>query len=478
MMVRLAGFEPTTPWFVAKYSIQLSYSREASKYTSSGGAVPAAGFSFAVDPAKIAAATTLHMMSPDAFRHAAAPSVTDDVRGLFAQREFVRLWLARIFAGAATQMMMVAAAWQMYELTGSAWDLGLVGLLQFLPVLLFTLPAGHVADRYPRGRIIALAQVLQVLAAGLLLAATTTDQLSRELLFGISLLLGAARTFQQPAQHSLVPSLVPSPLLARAMAMSSAGNQVAVIGGPAAAGVLFIGTGAAVYGTSLVLLLVALLLMLVVHDTRVVHAAEPATLHSMLAGARYVWHRKLLLGAVSLDLMAVLFGGATALLPIYARDILHVGPQGLGALRAAPAVGALVVSTLLTRFPIRDHVGRWLLLSVAVYGVCMLVFGLSTSFLLSMVALALSGGADTVSVVVRQTLVQLDTPDDMRGRVGAFNSMFIGASNQLGEFESGATAAAFGPVGSVVLGGVATLAVVATWWRVFPSLARRRRFSA
>jgi MFS family permease len=180
---------------------------------------------------------------------------------------------------------------------------------------------------------------------------------------------------------------------------------------------------------------------------------------------------------VSLDLMAVLFGGATALLPIYARDILHVGPQGLGALRAAPAVGALVVSTLLTRFPIRDHVGRWLLLSVAVYGVCMLVFGLSTSFLLSMVALALSGGADTVSVVVRQTLVQLETPEQMRGRVAAVNSLFIGASNQLGEFESGATAAAFGPVASVVAGGIGTIAVAWMWARKFPKLALRPRLT-
>ncbi|MDB5914605.1 MAG: major facilitator superfamily 1, partial [Ramlibacter sp.] len=238
--------------------------------------------------------------------------MNDDVRSLLAQREFVRLWMARIMAGAATQMMMVAAAWQMYELTGSAWDLGLVGLLQFLPVLLFTLPAGHVADRYPRGRVIALAQVLQALADGQLLAATTTEHITRDLLFGISMLLGAARTFQQPAMQSLVPNLVPAGMLARAMAMSSAGNQVSVIGGPAVAGLLFIGTGSTVYGTALVLLVVALGLMLRVHDRRVVSTREPPSLHSMLAGARFVWSRKLLLGAVSLDLMAVLFGGATA----------------------------------------------------------------------------------------------------------------------------------------------------------------------
>lgn len=401
-----------------------------------------------------------------------------DVRTLLAQRDFLRLWAGRILAGSATQMMMVAAAWQMYALTGSAWDLGLVGLFQFAPVLLFTLPAGHIADRHDRGRIVAFSQALQFLVALLLLAATATHHLSRDLLFGVSVLLGTARTFQMPAQQSLVPTLVPGPLLARAMAMSSSGNQVAVIGGPAVAGLLFVDTGAYVYAAAALLLAVSLAFVLGLHDARQHRSSEPPSLHSMLAGVRFIRARKPLLGAVSLDLMAVLFGGATALLPIYAKDILHVGPQGLGALRAAPAVGALLTSVLLTRFPIRAAVGRWLLLGVASYGVCMLAFGLSHNFLLSLAVLALSGGADMVSVVVRQTLVQLDTPDAMRGRVGAVNSMFIGASNQLGEFESGATAAWFGPVGSVVLGGVATLLVVATWWRIFPTLAQRRSFHA
>ena len=400
----------------------------------------------------------------------------DDVRSLFAERDFLRLWAGRVLAGAATQMMMVALAWQMYDLTGSPWDLGLVGLLQFLPVLLFTLPAGHVADRYHRGRLIAATQAVQFVAAGVLLHATWRHALSRELLFGSSVLLGTARTFQMPAQQSLVPSLVPPGLLARATALCSAGYQVAVIGGPAAAGLLFMGTGTAVYGAALGLLVLALLNMLTLHDRRVLAHREPPTLRSMLAGAHFIWPRKPLLGAVSLDLMAVLFGGATALLPIYAKDILHVGAEGLGTLRAAPAVGALLASVLLTRRPIRTRVGRWLLLAVAYYGVCMLAFGLSRNFLLSLVVLAMSGSADMVSVVVRQTLVQLDTPDAMRGRVGAVNSMFIGASNQLGEFESGATAALLGPVGSVVLGGIATLMVVGAWWKIFPGLAARETF--
>ncbi|WP_299761947.1 MFS transporter [Ramlibacter sp.] len=399
----------------------------------------------------------------------------DSLRSLFAQQAFLRLWATRILGGLATQMTMVAAAWQMYELTGSAWDLGLVGLVQFLPVLLLTLPAGHVADRYHRPRVIAWAQLLQLAATAWLLGFSLAGLLSREVLFGASFLLGTARTFQMPAQQSLVPSLVPPGMLARAMAMSSSGNQLAVIGGPAAAGVLFLGTGITVYAAATVLLVLALVALLQIPDRRLASTAAP-TLHSMLAGARFIASRKLLLGAVSLDLVAVLFGGATALLPIFAKEILQVGPEGLGLLRAAPAVGALAMSLVLTRTPVRTRIGRWLLLSVACFGACMLVFGLSTHFWLSMAALALSGAADMVSVVVRQTLVQLETPHDMRGRVGAVNSMFIGASNQLGEFESGATAAVLGAVGSVVLGGLATLLIVGAWWKLFPQLPRRDRF--
>ncbi|HVZ46022.1 MAG TPA: MFS transporter [Ramlibacter sp.] len=402
---------------------------------------------------------------------------TGELSDFAIHQHFIRLLISRLFGGAASQMLFVAAAWQMYELTGSAWDLGLVGLFQFAPVVVFTLPAGHVADRFHRARVVSLAVALQFAAAAILLGATATDHLSRTLLFGISVLLGAARTFQMPAQQSLVASLVPVSLLPRATALSSATGQVATIGGPALAGLLFSIHAQAVYLTCVVLLLVAFLVLAGVDYERT-SEGHPLTMDSALAGVRFVWHRKLLLGAISLDLMAVLFGGATALLPIYAKDILHSGPQGLGLLRSAPAVGALVMSVLLARFPIRRAVGHRLLMAVAAYGVCMLVFGVSTSFAVSLLALALSGAADMVSVVVRQTLVQLDTPDNMRGRVGAVNSIFIGASNQLGEFESGATAALFGPVGSVVLGGVATLAVVAVWRKAFPALAHRDTFEA
>ncbi len=405
-------------------------------------------------------------------------NLPSSLRPFAGNPDFLRLLGARILGGSATQMMMVALAWQMYELTGSAWDLGLVGLYQFAPVLVFTLPAGHAADRLPRSRILAACMAVQWLAGALLLAATLAGQLSRELILGVSVALGAARAFQMPAQQSLLGALLPPLLLPRGAALGSSGNQIAVIGGPALAGLLFVGTGATVYATCLVLLLVALVLALKMHAPRVPPSKEPVTLRSLLAGVHFVWRSKTLLGAISLDLMAVLLGGATALLPIYAKDILHVGPAGLGALRAAPAVGALACSMALAHWPLRRRVGHTLMASVAAYGVCMLVFGLSTSFWLSMAVLAASGAVDMVSVVVRQTLMQLDTPDAIRGRVGAVNSIFIGASNQLGEFESGAVAAWIGPVGSVVAGGVGTLLVVAAWWRLFPGLVRRDGFHA
>jgi MFS family permease len=409
-------------------------------------------------------------------------SETHSLRDLFRIGDYMRMWFARLSSTAAQQMLMVAVGWQMYELTNSAWDLGLVGLYQFAPALLFTLVAGHAADRLHRGRIIALCLLAQAVVALVLVAATSGwgqdgQWLSRELLLGISLLLGLARAFQMPAQQALAPLLVPAAMLPRATAFNSAGTEVAVIGGPALGGLVFIAGAVAVYGLCLALLLLASLLALTLRYRHVPPAHEPVTLDSVLAGLTFVWRSKLLLGAVSLDLFAVLLGGATALLPIFAKDILQVGPWGLGLLRAAPAVGALLMSLALTRWSMDSRVGHKLMAAVAVYGLCMLVFGLSTHFLLSLLVLAISGAADMVSVVIRMTLIQLETPDHMRGRVSAVNSIFIGASNQLGEFESGATAEWFGPVGSVVIGGVGTLLVAATWMRLFPSLAQRDRMT-
>lgn len=382
-------------------------------------------------------------------------------------------WLARLCGTTANQMLLLAVAWQMYELTGSAWDLGLVGLVQFIPALALALPAGHAADRYNRLWIVAGALAAQALAALWLAWASHGEWISREGLLGVCLVLGAARAFQMSAQQALLPTLVPLELLPRAMALGSAGIQVAVIGGPALAGVIFIAGAVPVYATALGLLCVALVLLVAMRHRPPALPREPVSWDSVMAGVRFIFASPVLLGALSLDLFAVLLGGATALLPIFARDILHVGPAGLGLLRSAPAAGALLMSLALARWPIERRVGRRLLVAVAAFGACMLVFGLSRSFMLSLAALAASGAADMVSVVLRQTLVQLETPDAMRGRVAAVNTIFIGASNQLGEFESGAVAQWLGPVGSAVLGGVGTMLVALGWVRLFPALARR-----
>ncbi|RST55334.1 MFS transporter [Variovorax sp. MHTC-1] len=389
----------------------------------------------------------------------------------------MRLWTARLFGSAAAQMQLVAIGWHMYELTGSAWDLGLVGLYQFVPALLLALLAGHVVDRHHRGRIVSACLAVQGVVALVLLGAVYTQQDSRGLLLGLSLVLGAVRAFQMPAQQALTPLLVPPLMLPRAMAFSSAGMQGAIIGGPALGGLLFVAGTGVVYGASLLFFAVGSVLLARLRYDHAPAPREPVTLATVLAGVNFIWNRKPVLGAVSLDLFAVLLGGAVALLPIFAKDILHTGPWGLGLLRSAPAVGALAMSIMLTRRPIERHVGRTLLMAVAAFGLCMIVFGFSRSFLVSLIALAVSGGADMVNVVIRQTLVQLETPDAMRGRVSAVNSIFIGASNQLGEFESGATAALLGPVGSVVTGGVGTVLVALAWFRLFPSLAQRDRIT-
>jgi MFS family permease len=400
--------------------------------------------------------------------------LNNTLRHLFAQQSFMRFWFARLAGVTANQMLMVAVAWHMYDITSSAWDLGLVGLFQFVPALLMTLLAGHFADRWHRGRIFAVCMLVQAGIALLLVLATQGDYATRELILGIAVALGVARAFQMPAQQALTPLLVPPQLLQRAIALSSSGMQAAIIGGPALGGALYTQGPITVYLSCAALLLVSGGLTLLV---RYPHRPSmlAANWQTLIAGVGFVWRHKLLLGATSLDLFAVLLGGATALLPIYARDILHTGPVGLGLLRGAPAAGALVMSLVLMRWPLHRQVGHRLLAAVAVFGLATVVFGLSTSFGLSLLALVITGAADCISVVTRSTLVQLETPDDMRGRVSAVNSIFIGASNQLGEFESGATAEWFGPVNSVVIGGIGTVLVAAAWLRFFPALAQRDR---
>jgi MFS family permease len=395
---------------------------------------------------------------------------------LFQKRSFLAFWTARIFTTMANQMMMVAVGWQMYDLTHSAWDLGLVGLFQFLPALALTLVVGHVADRYDRRRVLSLCLFGQFVVVAGLVGGTLSGTISREHILLASLALGATKAFQMPAQQALAPLLVPMDLLPRALAFNSAGAQFAIIAGPAAGGFVYVAGAHAVYGLCGLLFLAALFFLARIrYDHAPTIARQPVSWESLFAGVRFIWQRKPVLGAISLDLFAVLLGGATALLPIYARDILHTGPWGLGFLRAAPAVGAFCMSIMLTQRPIEHHAGKMMFAAVALYGVTTLIFGLSTNFLLSLAMLTLSGAGDMVSVVVRQSLVQLETPDEMRGRVSAVSSIFIGASNQLGEFESGATAAAFGAVASVVIGGLGTLAVVGLWMKFFPQLAKRDR---
>jgi len=401
-------------------------------------------------------------------------STQSSLRDLWQHQPFMRFWLARLAGILANQMLMVALAWHMYEMTGSAWDLGLVGLFQFVPSLIMTLPAGHIVDRLNKVQIYSVCMLVQAIVACLLVWGTHTDAVSREWVFFVSAVLGVVRSFQMPTQQALTPHLVPSNLMQRAVAMSSTGVQAAVVGGPALGGILYALHVNAVYASCALILLFAFLISLTV---RYQHKPSNAAvdLQSVLAGAYFVWQNKVILGAFALDLFAVLLGGVTALLPIYAKDILHTGPEGLGILRSAPAVGALLMAALLTQWPIERKVGRYLLISVAVFGLANFVFGLSTHMGLSIAALMVAGAADNVSVVVRLTLMQLETPDDMRGRVAAVNSIFIGASNQLGEFESGTTAAMWGPVGSALFGGLATVGVALAAVKVFPALAKRDR---
>jgi MFS family permease len=397
---------------------------------------------------------------------------------LFAERPFALFWLARVSAMIAHQMLGVAVGWQVYALTGSALDLGLVGLVQFLPAFFLVLVAGHVADRFDRRHVLQLCMVTEALAALGLGAGSALGRIDERTIFALIFVIGCARAFQMPTMQALLPGLVPPRLLARAIAASASAGQAAIIVGPALGGVIYVVGPAAVYGTSTALFLLTGLTVSLIDVRHAPSRLPPAGLSSVLDGIRFIRGRKAVLGAISLDMVAVLLGGAAALLPIYARDILGTGPWGLGLLRSSIAVGGLGTALWLARHPLRGRAGRRMFAAVAVFGAATIVFGLSTSFALSLVALAVLGAADMVSVVVRQSLVQLETPDAMRGRVSAVNSLFIGASNQLGEFESGVTAAWFGVVPSVVLGGIGTLVVVLAWMRLFPALVAVDRLEA
>ena len=390
-------------------------------------------------------------------------------------RPFLAFWLARVFTASGFQMLTVAIGWHLYQLTGNVLDLGLVGLVEFAPRVLFMLHTGHVADRYDRRKVAALCQTLQALIALALAVGSFTDNVSRELIFVLAFLLGAARSFEMPATQALLPNVVPPGLFPRAVAASASATQAATIVAPAVGGLLYALGSTWVYGPTVALYLIACLLTLSLDARRQQPQPGRANLDSLLAGIRFIRSRPDILGAISLDLFAVLLGGATALLPVFAKDILLTGAWGLGLLRSAPAVGALLMSLWLARFPVERKVGLTMFTAVGVFGVATIAFGLSTSFWFSLAVLVVLGAADMISMVIRGAFVQLETPDEMRGRVSAVNGLFIGASNQLGEFESGVTAHWFGTVPAVVLGGVGTLVVTGTWMKLFPTLAKRDR---
>ena len=389
----------------------------------------------------------------------------------FQFRDFRLFQLGRLSAALAMQMQGVAVGWQVYALTGSALDLGYVGLMQFLPALLMSLITGHVADRFDRRQVLVVCYTLMLVCTTLLFFSSRSPAPSVWGIYAVLLLVGTARAFLGPASSALMPNLVPSENFPSAVAWSSSTFQVAVVAGPALGGLLYsVGSATQVYGIAMVLELLTLLLMCLVRVRSTQSSSKGRSFDDLIAGLRFVWEKPVILGAISLDLFAVLFGGAVALLPIYARDILHIGPQGMGVLRSAPAVGALVVGVLLANRPLRRRAGRAMYGCVALFGLATVVFGLSRSFVVSLLALLVAGAADMVSVFVRQSLVQLRTPDEMRGRVAAVNLVFVGASNEFGEFESGLTAAWLGVVPAVVAGGVGTLVIVALWVWWFPAL--------
>ena len=387
-------------------------------------------------------------------------------------RPFLAFWFARVFTASGFQMITVAIGWQMYALTGNVLDLGLVGLIEFLPKILFILLTGHVADRFDRRKVAALCQGAQGLIALGLLLGSSAGSISREMIFVIAFLLGTARAFEMPTTQALLPNIVPPGLFPAAVAASASAMQAATIVAPALGGLLYALGTHWVYGPALLLYGGALSLMLSL-PARQLPLKQKVSLESLLAGFRFIRSRPAVFGAVSMDMLAVLLSGATALLPVFAKDILLTGPWGLGLLRSAPAVGALLMSLWLARFPIERRVGPVMFTSVAIFGVATIGFGLSTSLWFSLAALVVLGAADMISMVIRGAFVQLQTPDEMRGRVGAVNGLFIGASNQLGDFRAGVSAAWFGTVPAVLIGGVGAILVTGLWVRLFPELAKR-----
>ncbi|MGA8233825.1 MAG: MFS transporter [Candidatus Acidiferrales bacterium] len=390
----------------------------------------------------------------------------------FTYPNFIYFQTSRLLVVMAQEMQSVAIGWQVYEITKRPLDLGLVGLAQFLPGIFLFLVSGHAADRFDRRKLLTICYGGLAVCSGLLLRVSLSGARSVYSIYLVIVLLGVVRSFQGPPSRALLPQLVPEEHFPSAVAWGATFFQTATIVGPALGGVIYaIFRGpSAVYATSMVIAIAALFLTLPIKPQLKTRPREPVSLKSVLAGLRYTWRRKLVLGSISLDLFAVLLGGAVALLPVYAREILKTGPWGLGLLRSSPGIGAGAMAILLAYRPLRRRPGATMLWCVAGFGVFTIVFGISRSLILSMAALVLVGASDMVSVVVRATLVQLATPDEMRGRVNAVDMVFIGASNQLGQFESGITAQWFGTVPAVILGGLGAIVVTAIWAWCFPEL--------
>jgi MFS family permease len=394
---------------------------------------------------------------------------------LLHHRSFVLFWTARVCANFAFQMVGVAMGWQMYAITGSALDLGLVGLVQFLPATVLILVAGQLADRYDRRRIAQISQLVEALAAATLAYGAFTGTTSKELILTAAFFLGAGRAGESPTMQTILPGVVPTALFPRAVAASSAAQQVATISGPAIGGLIYAFNPTAVYSICFAMFAAAATQLAFLTYERSV-SRQPVTLAGFFAGIAYMRRNRILLAIITLDLFAVLLGGAMALLPIFAKDVFDAGPTGLGILRAAPAVGALLITVALARWSFTRGVGRIEFLTVAVFGVATIVFASTGSFWLAWFALAVMGGADAISVVIRLTLLQLETPDDMRGRVSAVNSLFVSMSNQIGDFRAGLVAHFIGAVPAVLVGGVGTLLTVLLCIRLFPELYRVEGF--
>jgi MFS family permease len=394
---------------------------------------------------------------------------------LFGHRPFLLYFWARGFSEFAYQIAAVAVGWQVYALTSSAFDLGIVGLVEFTPTAVLTFVAGHAADRYDRRRVVLICQLVEGLTAAFLAWGSFAGWLSVPEIFAAVAVFGAAIAFEGPAAASLLPGVAPEGMLQKGTALATGAFQAAAISGPALGGLAYAVAPGVPYSVMAMLWLLAAILNRAIRLERPAAAKEPPTLGTVFAGVSFVRRNPAILGTISLDLFAVLLGGATALLPIYARDILHTGPWGLGVLRGAPAVGALLMTAVLARYTINRRVGMRMFQAVIVFGLATLVFGVSHILWLSLLALAVLGAADTVSMVIRISLVQLATPDDMRGRVSAVNFLFVNASYQLGGFESGITAALFGAMPAVVLGGVGTIAVALLWMKLFPTLRNVER---